>query len=270
MPIDPAALEALRLLLQVVGAERVVVIGATVPAVLIDLHHDLTGARTTHDVDVVVRAANWEEFEELKRRLVAVGFRQLGTPHRLEYGTAEVDLIPYSRALAPGGKLEWPGEDRAMSTLGFEEAFESARPEQVGSLVIPMASVAGCILLKFVAYNDRPPERARDLIDIVHCLERYAEEPETRRYEIGEVEADASPVLYEEAGAYLLGQEVAALARPESLATVRRVLALIEDEYARPIHQVLTEERRLPDADTRRPELFRLFRVFSAGLNSAG
>ena len=264
MPIDPAALEALRLLLDAAGPDRVVVIGASVPIVLIDLRYGLTGGRTTRDVDAVVRATSWEEYEELKQRLLAAGFRQGRVAQRLEFGPAELDLIPYSRNLAPGDALEWPGQDRVMSTLGFEEAFESARPEQVGDLVVPIASVAACVLLKFIAYNDRPAERVRDLIDIVHCFELYGDEPDARRYEIGEPEVDGTPVSYDEAGAHLLGQEVAALARRESLAAVSAVLASIDEEYARPIQQILSEERRLFDDGTRRRALYRLFRVFSA------
>ena len=266
MPIDPAALEALRLLLDIAGPDRVLVIGASVPIVLIDMRYGLAAGRTTRDVDVIVRATSWEEYEDLKRRLLAAGFRQARVPHRLEYGPAELDLIPYSRTLAPGDALEWPGQDRVMSTRGFEEAFESARPEQVGDLVVPMASVAACVLLKFVSYSDRRAERVRDLIDIVHCFELYGSEPDPRRYEIGEPEVDGTPVSYDEAGAYLLGQEVAALARRGSLAPVRAVLASIDDEYAWPIQQILAEERRVVDNDTRRLELYRLFRVFSSRL----
>lgn len=68
MPIDAAALEALRLLLDVAGPERVVVIGASVPIVLIDLRHGSTGGRTTRDIDAIVRATSWEEYDDLKRR----------------------------------------------------------------------------------------------------------------------------------------------------------------------------------------------------------
>ena len=267
MPIDPAVVEALRLLLRVIGAQHFVVIGATVPTVLIDLRRGLSGGRTTRDVDAVFRVTTWKEFEGLKRRLAAVGFFQRGV-HRFGYDVAEIDLIPYGPALAPGGRLEWPGEDRAMSVLGLEEAFESAHPERIGDLVVPMTTVAGCVLLKFVAYSDRPLERARDLVDIVYCLERHAEEPETRRYYLGEVETDGRPVLYEEAGSYLLGQEVAHLAHPESLAVVRTILASIANESARPVQQILLEERRLFDADRRREEINRVFRVFSSGLDS--
>lgn len=262
--LDPAVIEALRLLIGLIGDERFVIIGATVPRVLID--QGLAGGRATRDVDAVLRVDTWEEFQELTRRLVTVGFRLRGAPHRFEYGRAEIDLIPYSRALAPGGRLQWPGEDRAMSTLGIEEAFASARPVRVGDLVVPMVPVAGCVLLKLIAYNDRPLERARDLVDILHCFDRYGADTEIRRYEIGEVEADDRAVLYEEAGAYLLGQEVAGLGHSESLVTVRSVLASIDDEYARPIQQILSEEGRRLFAETRRQELYRLFRVFTAGL----
>jgi predicted nucleotidyltransferase len=266
MPLDPAAVEALRLLLDTVDRDRLVVIGAAVPIVLIDMRHGLMGGRATRDVDVVVRATSWEEYEALKRRLVAAGFQQARVPHRLEYGPAELDLLPYSRSLAPGDALDWPGQDTVMSTLGFEEAFESARPEPVGDLVVPMASVAACVLLKFVAYNDRPAERARDLVDIVHCFELYGDEPDGRRYDIGEPEVDGTPVSYDEAGAYLLGREVATLARRESLAAVRAVLVSIDDEHARPIGQILSEERRRFDEGARRRALHRLFRVFAASV----
>jgi predicted nucleotidyltransferase len=267
VPIDAVALEALRRLVHTLGADRLVIIGATVPIVLIDLRQGVSGARTTRDIDALVRAASWAEFEALKQRLIAVGFRQGGgAPHRLRYGTAEIDLIPYSKALAPGDRLEWPGEDRAMTALGLEEAFESARPEPIADLLVPMVPVAASILLKFIAYHDRPYERARDLTDIIHCFEHYAELPDARRFEIGDVEVDRTAVAYEEAGAYLLGQEVASLARPESRSIIERLSATVQDEYARPIQQILVEEHRFSAADDRRRGLYRLFRVFSAGL----
>src|SRR3989338_9441163 len=102
MPIDPAALEALRLLLEAAGPDRVVVIGASVPIVLIDLRYGLTGGRTTRDVDAVVRATSWDEYEGLTRRLLSAGFRQGGGPHRLQYGPAQLDPFSYSGILAPG------------------------------------------------------------------------------------------------------------------------------------------------------------------------
>jgi hypothetical protein len=74
------------------------------------------------------------------------------------------------------------------------------------------------------------------------------------------------PVTYEEAGAFLLGIEAAALAKPNSLAVVRRFVETLSDEYAKPISQILAEEGRLVDSDARRGVLYRRFQVFGAGI----
>jgi hypothetical protein len=115
---------------------------------------------------------------------------------------------------------------------------------------------------------DRPEERARDLIDILYCFERYEQTAETsRRFDHAGTEVERKALTYEEAGAYLLGTEVARLAKPNSLLVVRQFLDKLPDEYARPITQIITEERRLLDNEERRSVVYRLFRVFCAGLN---
>jgi len=73
-------------------------------------------------------------------------------------------------------------------------------------------------------------------------------------------------VSYEEAGAYLLAAEAAVLARPETLAAIREVLARLADEDAPPLGQILAEEARWDQQGARRRFLHRVFRVFSAGL----
>jgi hypothetical protein len=78
---------------------------------------------------------------------------------------------------------------------------------------------------------------------------------------------DGNVVTFEEAGAFLLGMEVAALAKPKSLDIVRSFLRMISDEFARPLSQIVTEEKRVIDSEKRRAILYRLFRVFGAGLN---
>lgn len=144
------------------------------------------------------------------------------------------------------------------------------RPQALAEdLVLPMVSLAGCVLLKLIAYRDRPAERARDLVDVVYCFERYAEEPGGSRHDVAGIVVDGRVVSYEEAGAYLLGTEVATLARPAAQAAVREVLAGLPDQYAWPIQQILAEEQRWDDEGHRRAALWRLFRVFGAGLNAS-
>jgi predicted nucleotidyltransferase len=272
--MDPKAVEALRILSRVLSQEgrRFVLIGATVPQILLDFGETAApGSRETRDVDAVARVSSWEDFDQIRERLIKEGFRQGQVAHELWFGEdTRLDLIPFGPGLIQGDKLAWPYGDSVMTACGFEEAFECARDEQVAAdLTVSVVTIPGLVLLKTVSYLDRPGERARDLIDIVYCFEEYEKIPgESRRFENGVgVEVDGKEVTFEEAGAYLLGWEVLRLAKPNSLQLVRQFLDRIPDEYARPIIQILTEQGRLLESEERRSVVYRLFRVFGAGLN---
>lgn len=273
MAIDPRTVEALRVVTQVFANDgrSFVLIGAVVPQLLIDLRQGReSSSRSTRDADAVVEVVSWDDFAHLCRRLFQAGFQPGSAPHELRFGEdVRIDLIPFGPGVVEGDRLVWPETDRVMSTLGIEEALEYARPEElVPGLSLPVVPIPGLVLLKLVAYQDRPEERARDLIDVVYCFEHYEEHPErSRRFELVGVTAEGQPVRFEEAGAYLLGIEVAKLAKPRSLIAIGKFLDRIPDEYARAISQILSEERRIVFNEGRRRELFRLFRVFAAGLS---
>lgn len=265
--IDQETIAALRILAQLVAEEgrRIVLIGATVPQLFVDLR------RPTHDVIGVITADSWADFDRIRGRLFKAGFRPGSAPHELRFGEAvRIDLIPYGAGVVQDDRLEWPGADRIMSTLGVEEAFECAMDQKVAAgLSLPVVKIPGFVLLKIVAYLDRPQERAKDLADVAHCFEYYEESLEgSQRFDVAGVTVEGQPVQFEEAGAFLLGAELATLARPKSLVAVRGFLERVPDEYAMPIHQILAEERRVGDNEGRGRRVLRLFRVFAAGLNN--
>lgn len=272
MAIDPETVEALRVLAQVLTEEgrSFALIGATVPQLLIDLRRGReSSGRTTRDADAVVTVASWEDFDRMHCRLFQVGFRPGSAPHELRFGeNVRIDLIPFGPGLVQEDRLVWPETGFVMSTLGIEEALERAQPEEIApGLLIPVVPIPGLVLLKLVAYQDRPEERARDLIDVVYCFEHYEEALEgSRRFNLAGTMVEGQPVQFEEAGAYLLGTEVAKVAKPKSLGAIRSLLDGIQDEYARPISQIIYQERRIANDEDRARELFRLFRVFAAGL----
>jgi predicted nucleotidyltransferase len=272
MAIDPKAVSALKILAQIFAEENraFVLIGATGPQIVVHLGQggEFSG-RTTRDVDAVVEAADWEDFEGMRQRLFKAGFKPGSAPHELLFGPdVFFDLIPYGSGLVQNDQLEWPGTDRIMSTLGVEEAFEYAERATVApDLSVRVVPISVLVLLKIISYTDRPEERTRDLSDVVRYFEHYeGGNGEGRRFEIGEVTVEARPVEFEEAGAYLLGIEVARLAKPKSLIAVRTFVKEFSDEYARPILQIMKEEGRILNNESRRTEIFRLFKVFAAGL----
>jgi len=274
--MERRAVDALRVLSRVLAKEqrKFVLIGAMVPQIVLDFRETSGfGIRETRDLDAVVEAASWEDFAHIRERLLQEGFRPGRVAHELWFDDeVRIDLIPFGPALVEENKLAWPYGDSVMTACGFAEALDCARPEQItADFAVPVVTIPGLVLTKVVAYLDRPEERARDLIDILYCFERYeATGKESRRFERAGTQVDGEAVTFEEAGAFLLGIDVAALGKPKSLETVRRFLSRIPDEFARPVLQILSEEKRLVDSEKRRGVLYRLFRVFGAGVNKKG
>ena len=197
------------------------------------------------------------------------GFRESGALYQFHLGEARFDLLPFGPGLVTDDRLTWPDSGRAMSTLGFTEAFEHAEVVPVAEdLSVSVVPIPCLVLLKIIAYQDRPSERVRDLRDIVDHFEHYQEDGE-RRFEIGiDVTIDGESLEYEYASAYLLGLDVAAISTNKSVAAVRRLLGIIADEYAAPIRQILSAERRIETAEARGQYVFKLFRVFGHGLEA--
>ena len=239
-----------------------VIVGARAPWILV------AGQtwRVTRDIDAVVRAPTWEAFERLAERLKALGFARAEAHHFVSPQGAEVDLVPYGEGVITDDTIMWPN-GMVMSALGLEEAFAAAVEREIApELRVRVVTAPALVILKIIAYQDRPHERGKDLADLVDAFERY-EEDDGRRFELVGATVDDAPVAFEEAGAYLLGVDAARLARPKSREVIRAFLTRFTDEYAGPVSRVLAEEKRIHSED-RRIHVYRLFRVFTAGFGS--
>lgn len=273
--MEPKAVEALRVLSRVLAEEqrKFVIIGAMVPQIVLDFRETSGfGSRETRDVDAVAEVDSWEDFARLRERLLREGFHPGQVAHELLFNDAvRIDLIPFGPALVEEDKMTWP-DGHSMNVCGLAEALDCAREQEVApNLTLPVVTIPGLVLTKVIAYMDRPEERARDLIDMLYCFEHYeATVGESRRFDCAGTQVDDEAVTFEEGGAFLLGMDVAVLAKPKSLEVVRKFLAAIPDEFARPVSQILSEEKRLVDSEKRRGVLYRLFQVFGAGVNQPG
>ncbi len=185
-------------------AVDIVVIGATAYRLWVDDQY-----RTTEDVDVVV-ALDLEDLPRLTDPLVAGGWRQ--DPRRehrwISSSRARIDLLPAGARARRDRYLDWPLAETRMSLVGFDHVFQDAverelAPGLVGK-VVPLVVLA---LLKIVSYLDQPAVRAKDLDDLARMVEVYEEDGERR---FSDEVLDAG-VDYSEAGAYLLGRDLARL-----------------------------------------------------------
>jgi predicted nucleotidyltransferase len=110
----------------------------------------------------------WEQFNQLKMRLLASGFVQhKNKPHQLNMIDSskmpwEIDIVPFGEIAQNNNEIAWPPErDFFMSVMGFTEAFENAltvRISETPDLQIKVASPAGMLILKLISWFERSPQ----------------------------------------------------------------------------------------------------------------
>lgn len=156
-----------------------VIVGATARDLVLHYGHGAKIERATHDIDFAIEVPNWAAFDTLKETLCEQGFKTNKAHHRLisPSGTV-IDILPFGGIADRKASLIWPpAGDVTMSVLGFQEACDTAqrvRIQDKPQFDIPVATPIGMVLLKFIAWTDRPQDlRKKDALDIAYLLSTY-------------------------------------------------------------------------------------------------
>jgi predicted nucleotidyltransferase len=95
----------------------------------------------------------------------------------------KVDLLPFGKIEDAHGKVTVKGAGLTSINLqGFMEVYESGLPQinLEDKHEFKFCSLPGIVILKFIAWHDRPEKRQKDIIDICnivkHFFEMYANE----------------------------------------------------------------------------------------------
>lgn len=152
-------------------------VGATARDVWMKGVHDKPPKRATSDLDFGIMIKDSYLFNELK-----------------EYLIKEEEFVPYSRNafvliwkdktqvdLIPFGELEKEGivtvKGTGMTTMnveGFKEVFVEASEEiETEGQQFKVCTLAGIIILKLIAWDDRPEIRGDDVRDIAEIIKNY-------------------------------------------------------------------------------------------------
>jgi predicted nucleotidyltransferase len=241
-------------------------VGALVPALLLspDKEKLLIGTRETRDADHVVLLKSWEEWDAVLNDLERLGFRRgnRGQEHRLYFRTAEIDLIPYGLQEGPDEVLVWPKSGHSMHLAGFSDVFRYAEKTEVApGIRLPVIPLWLFVVLKAAAYSDR--KLMRDVGDIVYVLDNY--EPlgeDSRRFEV--IDAELS---VENAGAYLLGQDIRTNGSTRAQQVAKDFVQQIDNEYHQLVTQALQAESLVAVYNEgRRHAVFQLLQAFQKGI----
>jgi predicted nucleotidyltransferase len=134
--------------------------------------------RATKDVDLAVFISNSDAYESIKSTLVAeYDFREVSTNAfalLTPYGYP-IDLLPFgSVEIDDAVEIEGKGPAK-VHVNGFKEIYQQGLTPVLTEegITFKIASLVSIILLKLVAFDDRPERRTRDIKDIAVIMNHY-------------------------------------------------------------------------------------------------
>lgn len=231
--IDRQTIAALSAIKRVADSQSIpfFVVGASARDFIFKHCYGIEPLRMTTDIDLGVEVADWEQFSKLRETLKATGKfipdeREL---QRLHFDSVLIDIVPFGPIAGETRRIAWPPEHEIfMSITGVKEAYEysvivrlSTDPE----LDIKLPTLPGLALMKIISWKEKYPERKKDAVDLLLIMHKYEEAGNFDR--LYDKEQD---LLQEEnfdtrhATIRLLGRDMAKIAGPETLSTIRTIL----------------------------------------------
>jgi predicted nucleotidyltransferase len=196
--------------------------------------YNISSPRATKDIDFGVRLRDWDEFETFKKELLkSIKIVQYGPfQHRFIYDNKTIiDIIPFGKIENPPGSIKWmPDEALIMSTIGFDEAFKSAEFFIISTnpqCKVKICTPPGLTIMKLISWNQRYPERNSDAKDLYFILSEYIHAGNEERIysdELDNIKEQYPDFDYDNAGPYLLGKDVGAIADLKTSETIVSIL----------------------------------------------
>jgi predicted nucleotidyltransferase len=136
------------------------------------------GFRTTKDLDFAVMISNKEDYEAVRSYLIAhKGFRATKGNSFIMISPAgvEIDILPF-------GEIEIDDDIKLSETgltsikiNGFMEVYQAGTEEVLLKTGhnFKVATLPAIVMLKLIAYDDRPEIRLKDARDVINILTHY-------------------------------------------------------------------------------------------------
>jgi predicted nucleotidyltransferase len=139
--------------------------------------HGIQQQRATKDVDLAVLIPTKERYLQLKDRLIGNGhFTEVrNNPFKLVHSSkTEIDVLPFGGLDREGNVMLAGAGFTSLTIEGFFEVYESATESvELSGHEFRVCTLPGIVILKLIAYDDRPDMRSKDVQDIVAIIENY-------------------------------------------------------------------------------------------------
>lgn len=191
-------------------------------------------SRATRDVDFAVYISEKSKYVDVLEELINKhGFSEIkDVPFRLQTPFVfTIDIIPFGEISIDDAVIPDENRDKPIFVNGFEEIFRKATiqvKDDDDDLEFKVATLPAILLLKLIAYDDRPEKRTQDPQDIVQIIVNYFEVEKEMIWEEHHDIFDEETELIE-IGAKVIGREISEILN-ENRTLKKRVLKILSLE----------------------------------------
>ncbi len=227
--------------------------------------------RGTADIDFAVMLPDMETYLEIRKELKEKGFEDTdgGTPYRMYYSESNtvIDLLPYGE-IAQKYTVTFPERSIELSVLGMDEVGQSSEEfEHPEGFTLPVSSLHGMVILKLIAWSEKPEKRSKDLKDIKALIdiafENYEAELFCENSEFADL-FDAEDFDICLTGARVLGRKISpVLAQNAELN--KQLRAIVENELSSEVGPMA--QQMVTELFSTVEELKKILEAINTGLN---
>ncbi len=148
-------------------------IGATAIGIEI-LKKGIKPWKATKDIDFAIMLSSLEVYDEVIEDLQKVGFKKQEDPWRFSHNEYEitVDLLPYGE-IEEKNTVNFVERKTELHVLGYKEILPDSRQYEIEGRTVQAPPLPGMVILKLVAWSDRPEKRGNDLYDVIKIIDHY-------------------------------------------------------------------------------------------------
>lgn len=130
--------------------------------------------RGTKDIDFAIMVSSMEQYDQVLNHFVLEGFNKVKDPFTIfhaKYNTV-IDLLPFGQ-VEENDTVSFNDRYSDLHVLGFREVLENPNHIHIEDKVAMVPPLPGMVILKLVAWSDRPEDRDNDLSDILRIISEY-------------------------------------------------------------------------------------------------
>ena len=138
------------------------------------LKEKIKPGRATKDIDFAVMLSSLNEYKIITSELEMVGFRKVEAPWTFYSYKFDVviDVLPFGE-IEEKHSINFNERFVDLHVLGFREVMEDAIEVQIEEKIVNIPPLPGMVILKLIAWSDRPEQRQNDLSDILKIIQHY-------------------------------------------------------------------------------------------------